>query len=67
MGPFVWLAAARSAVENQVVYLNERSAERGTYTLKVLNRFFGSIILHEVTAHRVEQFTHRRRRDGSMA
>jgi integrase len=34
--------------------------ERDRYVLKVLNRSFGSLILHEITAHRIEQFKRER-------
>ena len=34
--------------------------ERDRYVLKVLNRAFGSLILHEITAHRIEQFKRER-------
>jgi integrase len=40
--------------------VHKRSAERDRYTLKVLNRFFGALILHEITAHRIEQFKRER-------
>jgi integrase len=36
--------------------LHKRSVARDREILKVLNRFFGSLILHEITAHRIEQF-----------
>jgi integrase len=36
--------------------VHKRSAERDREILKVLNRFFGSLLLHEITAHRIEQF-----------
>jgi integrase len=39
---------------------NKRSVERDRYILKVLNRSFGSLILHEITAHRIEQFKRER-------
>ena len=38
----------------------KRSVERDRYILKVLNRSFGSLILHEITAHRIEQFIRER-------
>ncbi len=40
--------------------LHKRSVERDRYILKVLNRSFGSLILHELTAHRIEQFKRER-------
>ena len=40
--------------------LHKRSAQRDQEILKVLNRFFGSLILHEITTHRVEQFKRER-------
>jgi integrase len=39
---------------------NKRSAERDRYILKVLNRSFGATLLHEITAHRIEQFKRER-------
>ena len=39
---------------------NKRSAERDRYILKVLNRSFGTTLLHEITAHRIEQFKRER-------
>ena len=36
--------------------INKRSAERDRWAIKVLNRSFGSTLLHEITAHRIEQF-----------
>ena len=36
--------------------LHKRSTHRDREILKVLNRFFGALILHEITAHRIEQF-----------
>jgi hypothetical protein len=44
--------------------LQKRSAKRDREILKTLNRFFGSAILHELTAHRIEQFK-RDRLDGT--
>jgi len=40
--------------------LHKRSVERDRETVLVLNRFFGSVILHELTAHRIEQFKRER-------
>ncbi len=40
--------------------LNKRSAERDRYILKVLNKAFGTVILHQITAHRIEQFKRER-------
>lgn len=39
---------------------HKRSIERDQEILKVLNRAFGSMILHEITAHRIEQFKRER-------
>jgi len=36
--------------------LHKRSATRDREILKRLNRFFGPVILHEITPHRIEQF-----------
>src|SRR5688572_16750752 len=36
--------------------LHKRSADRDREILNVLNRFFGPLILHEITAHRIEQY-----------
>ena len=36
--------------------LHKKSADRDREILKTLNRAFGSLILHEITAHRIEQF-----------
>src|SRR2546427_4586838 len=36
--------------------LHKRSAKRDREILKTLNRFFGPVILHEITPHRIEQF-----------
>ncbi len=36
--------------------LHKRSVDRDREIIKVLNRSFGSLILHEITAHRIEQF-----------
>ncbi len=36
--------------------LHKQSADRDREVIKTLNRFFGSVILHEITAHRIEQF-----------
>ena len=40
--------------------LHKRSVDRDREILKVLNRSFGSLILHEITAHRIEQFKRER-------
>ena len=40
--------------------LHKRSVERDRYIVKVLNRSFGSLILHEITTHRIEQFKRER-------
>jgi integrase len=40
--------------------LHKRSVSRDREILKVLNRAFGSLILHEITAHRIEQFKRER-------
>ncbi len=39
---------------------HKRSVERDREILKVLGRAFGSLILHEITAHRIEQFKRER-------
>src|SRR4029077_5630063 len=39
---------------------HKRSVGRDREILKVLNRAFGSLILHEITAHRIEQFKRER-------
>ncbi len=39
---------------------HKRSVDRDQEILKVLNRAFGSLILHEITAHRIEQFKRER-------
>jgi len=39
---------------------HKRSVERDRYIVDVLNRSFGSLILHEITAHRIEQFKRER-------
>jgi integrase len=36
--------------------LHKRSVDRDREIIKMLNRSFGSLILHELTAHRIEQF-----------
>ncbi len=36
--------------------LHKRSVERDREIIKTLDRFFGSVLLHELTAHRIEQF-----------
>jgi hypothetical protein len=36
--------------------LHKQSANRDREILKTLNRFFGPVILHEITPHRIEQF-----------
>jgi integrase len=36
--------------------LHKRSVDRDREIIKVLNRSFGSVILHEITTHRIEQF-----------
>ena len=36
--------------------LHKRSADRDREILHVLNRFFGPLILHEISAHRIEQY-----------
>ena len=36
--------------------LHKKSADRDREILKTLNRAFGSLILHEITAHRIEQY-----------
>src|SRR4051812_39373079 len=36
--------------------LHKRSADRDREILEVLNRAFGALILHEITAHRIEQW-----------
>jgi hypothetical protein len=40
--------------------LHKRSVERDRYTVKVLNRAFGSALLHEITTLRIEQFKRER-------
>jgi integrase len=40
--------------------LHKRSADRDREILKTLNRAFGSLILHEITSHRIEQFKRER-------
>jgi len=40
--------------------LHKRSADRDREILKVLNRYFGSLILHEITPHRIEQWKRER-------
>jgi integrase len=40
--------------------LHKRSVGRDREIIKVLNRTFGSVILHELTAHRIEQFKRER-------
>jgi len=40
--------------------LHKRSADRDREILKTLHRAFGSLILHEITAHRIEQFKRER-------
>jgi hypothetical protein len=40
--------------------LHKRRVDRDREILKVLNRSFGSLILHEITAHRIEQFKRER-------
>jgi len=40
--------------------LHKRSADRDREILKTLNRAFGALILHEITAHRIEQFKRER-------
>jgi hypothetical protein len=40
--------------------LHKRSADRDREIIRVLNRAFGSLILHEITAHRIEQFKRER-------
>jgi hypothetical protein len=35
--------------------LNMRSGARDEYAINALNRTFGPLILHEITAHRIEQ------------
>lgn len=40
--------------------LHKRSVDRDREILKVLNRSFGSLILHEITTHRIEQFKRER-------
>lgn len=39
---------------------HKRSVDRDREILKVLNRAFGSLILHEITARRIEQFKRER-------
>ena len=40
--------------------VHKRTACRDRYILKVLDPFFGALLLHEVTAHRIEQFKRER-------
>lgn len=40
--------------------LHKKSVQRDREILKVLNRAFGSLILHEITPHRIEQFKRER-------
>ena len=40
--------------------LHKRSVDRDREIIKVLNRSFGPLILHEITAHRIEQFKRER-------
>ena len=39
---------------------NKRSADRDREIIAVLNRWFGPLLLHEITAHRIEQFKRER-------
>jgi integrase len=40
--------------------LHKRSVDRDREIIAVLNRWFGSLMLHEITAHRIEQFKRER-------
>ena len=40
--------------------LHKRSVRRDREIIKTLNRFFGSLVLHEVTRHRIEHFKRER-------
>lgn len=40
--------------------LHKRSVDRDREIIAVLNRWFGSLLLHEITAHRIEQFKRER-------
>jgi integrase len=40
--------------------VHKRSVDRDREIVKVLNRSFGAVILHELTAHRIEQFKRER-------
>lgn len=40
--------------------MNKRSAERDRALIAKLNQAFGSLILHEITAHRIEQWKRER-------
>ena len=40
--------------------IHKRSVRRDREIIKTLNRFFGSLVLHEVTRHRIEQFKRER-------
>lgn len=40
--------------------LNKRSAERDRRIIELLNRTFGGLVLHEITAHRIEQWKRER-------
>ena len=40
--------------------LNKRSVDRDREVLKAANRAFGSVLLHEITSHRIEQYKRER-------
>ena len=40
--------------------LHKRSVARDREIIKTLNRFFGTLVLHEITRHRIEQFKRER-------
>ena len=42
--------------------LHKRSVARDREIIRTLNRFFGSVLLHELTSHRIEQFKRERLR-----
>jgi integrase len=53
-------ARSPSYISRDHADLHKRSADRDREILKTLNRAFGSLILHEITAHRIEQFKRER-------
>jgi integrase len=58
--PDITFAQFATTYLDDYALLHKRSVDRDREIIKVLNRSFGPLILHEITAHRIEQFKRER-------